>query len=660
MKPYSRIIILIAAFLFFACGPKHILPTPPVQIGAGDELFSRAEKMFQAKSYEKALETYNEYLSRFPDRPLAAAALMKTGAINTTLGKYAKARNIYKHLIAEYKESFFVPDAMIEILVTFYREGKYEEVIKQGSGMLKTAVSRIHILRTYTLIGDAYIAMSSPIDAAYFYTMAHERSKAPEEEKIIAKLKEAIGQLDSADIISLLKRVKNKRSKGYLIYLLGLENAEEEKFDDAIKALSEFIERFPEHEKAKEAKSLVEELNKKFAYSRYTIGCLLPLSGSYKIYGNRALKGIELALSQFCSNDINPHIKIIIKDTGSDPDKAAFAVRELSELQVAAIIGPIFTAEPAALQAQAVGIPIITLTQKDNITDIGENVFRNFFTPEMQVKTILSYAIKELGLSSFAILYPDENYGKAFMNLFWDEVIAYGGKVVGVESYNLAQTDFADSIKKLVGLYYEVPEDLKDTTELIAKEEVEEETEEEVGEEAEDRSDEETDKNQEPQAIVDFDAVFIPDAPKRAGLIMPQMAFYDVKDVWFFGTNLWHSDSLIKMARQYVQDAVMTDVFFAESSSKNVRDFVGVFEKTFREKPGFIEAVTYDTAMILFQMISRPDIRFRGALKDELMRLNNFQGVTGLTSFDSNGEVRKKLYLLQVRGDKFEEIELRD
>ena len=54
----------------------------------------------------------------------------------------------------------------------------------------------------------------------------------------------------------------------------------------------------------------------------------------------------------------------------------------------------------------------------------------------MQVKTLVSYAVEKLGLNTFAILYPDENYGKTFMNLFWDEVIANGGKVVGVESYD--------------------------------------------------------------------------------------------------------------------------------------------------------------------------------------------------------------------------------
>jgi hypothetical protein len=267
------------------------------------------------------------------------------------------------------------------------------------------------------------------------------------------------------------------------------------------------------------------------------------------------------------------------------------------------------------------------------------------------------------------------------MNLYWDEVLAHGGKIVGVESYNSAHTDFADPIKKLVGLYYEVPEDLQaemnrayedennldlidsfidmalqfafdtndnDQAEEPAQEPADEETKE---------TDQKDEEEKEPEPIIDFDAVFIPDAPSKSGLIIPQLAYYDVKDTYLFGTNLWHSDSLIEMSRQYAQGAILTDGFFAQSASANVKDFVKDFRKTYGENPGFIEAIAFDTAMILFEMVSRPEIRYRSALKKGLMQLNNYKGVTGLTSFDSNGEVHKKLFLLQIKGKGFVELE---
>lgn len=644
MKPINIIVILIAAIFLWSCGLK----TGFVKVDPEDQLFYMAEKKFQTESYEEALEAFNEYLFRYPDRPMASAALLKIGDIHKALGNHAKARNVYKRLISEYPDSNFVADAKIKIIVTFYNQGEYSEVIDRAAIFLKKAVSMDNIIRTYVLLGDTYLAMGSPTDAVNYYAIAYSKSEDPEKKIVIGKLIEAIRKLGSEEIVFLLKRLEHMLPTGYLMYQLGIKNAEEDKYDEALKVLSVFIEKFPDHENVQQAKGLIAEINKKSIYSRYTIGCLFPLSGFYKTYGKRALKGVELALSQFSSQKTQPSIKLIIKDTGSDPVKTVLAAKELFDENIAAIIGPIITAESAALEAQDKGIPIITLTQKGNITDIGDYVFRNFFTPEMQVKALVSYAVEKLGLNTFAILYPDENYGKTFMNLFWDEVIANGGKVVGVESYDPANTDFAGPIKKLVGLYHEVPEDLRETVVPIPDDE---------NKIIENIEDEENEIDEEPKAIVDFDAIFVPDAPKKAGLIIPQLAFYDAGDTHLLGTNLWHSASLIEMARQYVQGAIMTDGFFAESSSKHVRDFVKNFQETFNEKPGFIEAVAYDTASILFQMVSRPDIRFRGVLKNRLKELTDFRGATGSTIFDENGDVLKELYLLQVEGRRFVELE---
>lgn len=631
MKPI-RIIFFVTGVLFlWACVPKMA----PVRLDPADALFSRAEKMLQAESYPEALDAYSEYLERFPDRPMADAALMKIGSVYAIFGDNEKARNAYEPLIIEYPESIFVPDARIEILTMFYNQGYYEDVIDQAADLIEVPVSGVHLLRAYMLLGDTYMAIGAPRDAVYYYIMAIRQAGEPEKETILITLKNAVRQLGSEDLVSLIGPLEDDVPKGYLMFQLGLNYTEEEKYDEALKVLSAFIEKFPMHENVQQAKSLLASIHKKSVYSRYTIGCLLPLSGPYKIYGNRALTAVELALSQFSAKNSQPSIKVIIKDTASDPVKAAMAVKELYDENVAAIIGPFITAESAATAAQNKGIPIITLTQKDNITRIGDYVFRNFFTPGKQVETLVSYAVKALGVKRFAILYPDEKYGSTFMNLFWDQVIAHGGSVVGVELYNPTHTDFADPIKKLAGLYYEVPENLK-ITDLAADAQ---------------------ENNEKPEAIVDFDAIFIPDAPTKAGLIIPQLAFYDVKDTYLLGTNLWHSDQLITMARQYVQGAVVPDGFFAEDASENVKNFVGIYQKVFDQKPGFIEAVTYDTAMILFQMVSRPDIRFRSTLKNELERLTDFQGVTGLTSFDNDGEVRKRLYLLQIKGNRFFQLE---
>jgi ABC-type branched-subunit amino acid transport system substrate-binding protein len=279
----------------------------------------------------------------------------------------------------------------------------------------------------------------------------------------------------------------------------------------------------------------------------------------------------------------------------------------------------------------------------------------------MQVETITAYAVETLGLSRFAVLYPDDTYGHTFMNLFWDDLLRRGGKIVGLEAYDPELTDFADPIQKLVGRYYDVPEDLKplfvsmiedmENAGIIPKEEpADESTGDQVS--VSTRAEEES----EPRSIVDFEAIFIPEEPKKAGLIVPQLAFYDIKNVLLFGTNLWHTPTLIEMAEQYVQGAMMPDAFYAESPSDQVTAFVEIFEQTYQEKPGFIEAVIYDSALMLFEVVSTPNIRYRSEIRDELLNLD-FQGVTGATRFDSEGEALKELHLLRIKGRRFVELE---
>jgi ABC-type branched-subunit amino acid transport system substrate-binding protein len=235
------------------------------------------------------------------------------------------------------------------------------------------------------------------------------------------------------------------------------------------------------------------------------------------------------------------------------------------------------------------------------------------------------------------------------MDLFWTELQQYGAQVVGVESYDPTQTDFSDPIRRLVGLYYPVPAD------LIAKRPKGQHTTSHrsrarSGDPADDESEEEL------EAIVDFDAIFIPESPKTAGLLIPQLAFHDVREVVLIGTNLWHSQALLDLAGQYVQGAVVPDGFFAASPDAGVQAFVQRFEDTYGEKPGYIEAVLYDSAMILFDVVTRPDVRFRNDIRKALLDANGFDGVTGLTRFDETGEALKRAYLLRIEGDEFVEM----
>jgi len=536
--------------LFYSCRTEPIRPVispPPVKVDSETELFSQAEKMFWLKSYRGALSLYNEYLSKFPDGRSVPVALMRVGTVYTEMGKNEAARNAYRYLIDRYPGSFLVPKAKIEILATFYNEGRYEQVIRRADKVMRNVVSRDYALKLYLILGDAHAAVGSPLNAVRFYSKAHGYLRYPKKENVIARIKEAISRLSDKEILFLLERLKDPLTNGYLMYRLGSSYMNEGKSGDALRILSEFVRIFPEHEMAGKAKQLITEYDivrpipapapvPVSPHIPHTIGCLLPLTGSYKIYGNRALRGVELALSHSESGNSGPSINVIIKDTASDPEAAVWAVRAFAEEDVSAIIGPIITAEAAASEAQNKGIPVITLTQKERITDIGDHVFRNFLTPKMQVQAIVSYAIGELGMNSFAVLYPEEKYGTTFMTLFWDEVESYGGKLVASESYLPSHTDFGSPIRKLSDLH--------------------------------------------------LDAIFIPDSPAKAGLIIPQLAYHNVNRVQLFGTNLWHSEKLIKMADRFARGAIFPDIFFCGKRFTGSQEFCHEFSGNIRGAPG--------------------------------------------------------------------------
>ncbi len=76
-----------------ACGPRTrpgVAPFPAYR-AAADDLFQRAERSYGLKAYEEALALFGDYMARYPEEPLAPAALMKIGAIHSLQGNGLRA-----------------------------------------------------------------------------------------------------------------------------------------------------------------------------------------------------------------------------------------------------------------------------------------------------------------------------------------------------------------------------------------------------------------------------------------------------------------------------------------------------------------------------------------------------------------------------------------
>ena len=68
------------------------------------------------------------------------------------------------------------------------------------------------------------------------------------------------------------------------------------------------------------------------------------------------------------------------------------------------------------------------------------------------------------------------------------------------------------------------------------------------------------------------------------------------------------------MTTQFSKGAIIPDGFFAQSRRGAVQDFVAGYEDIYLETPGFIDAVSYDTATILLNTVARPATWLSGSL----------------------------------------------
>jgi ABC-type branched-subunit amino acid transport system substrate-binding protein len=634
MKRSILFFIFTVAFALYSCSTDGAVSNKASIPDLENELFATAESYFYAGLYTKALVEYQKYIKQYPKGLSADIVLNKISAIHIKQGNYQAALKTDRCLINRFSNSLHTTDARFRVMLDLLKQRRHQEVIFQASKIIEVNRDNDVISRTYKILGDTFLSMQLPMDAIFFYMIAYEKSDLSEKARIKVNLDQITDQLSKEEILTIYEQLKDEFFKGYLFFQLAYREYLQGDYKEAQKLLSYFIETFSQDKNAKKAKGLIQVIRQKAAFNRRIIGCLLPLSGPYETFGKRALSAIRLAVNKFNADSNKQALKLVVRDTQSDSEIARYLVEEMDERNVAMIIGPMVTSEFAAREAQKRKIPMISLTQRQGVHDIGDYVFRNFLTPEMQVESLISCAVDLFGITRFAILYPDDDYGRTFMNLFRDQVMYYGADVVEMASYQPDQTDFSDSIKHLASITKDEVKEITQPHRFSNTNHIEHQN----------------------KVKPDFEALFIPDGPEKAGLIAPQLAYWDLDDILLLGTNLWHSKRLIELGGNYVEYAVLTDAFFPQSSKKIVQDFVKLYEEAYAEWPGLIEALAYDTAMIAFQISVYAQVQSRKDLRDQLRSIKHFKGVTGLTSILQNGNAYKDLFLLQIENQNFIEI----
>ncbi len=642
--------LLCGLFFVFACSTQPERPTPvviikPTQPKAATPTavkeFASAKAAYDSHQFKKALPLLKRFAQKNPGSDLTDEAAFLMGQIYYDGQQFQDAAAEYMQVINAHHGSPFESEVILRAsrsLLRLQRASEVEPILNQ--------INVSHLSPTQTLEEkkiriETYVALRDNMAALTVYNQLIQITPpGPQRDLYRTSAQEFVdNKLGEED----LRALADNRSSGELqpvaMYRYALLLAEKHDYTHARRYLEGVQASAPGTEMADHSRQLLTQIDSRNKVDNHTIGVILPLSGKQAAIGYKTLHGIQLGLGIYGKSGSNFRLAIIDSEGNADAGRRGVE-RLVAEDNVIAIIGGLLskTATAEAAKAQEFGVPFITLSQKAGVTQIGDEVFRNALTSQMQVQQIVDVAMNQMKMSKFAILYPNDAYGVEYANLFWDEVRAHGGSIQGAQPYDSNETDFRGHVQRLVGLFY--LEDRAEEYRLRLKQYNEKNQKRGVRE-----------KNPAIEdilpPIVDFDAIFIPDSAKAVGQIAPTLAYMNVHDVRLLGTNIWNSPALAQRGKNYVENSVFVDSFLNSGKSFQNTEFYDNFKSTFDEEPGIFEVQAYDSALLLRQMISQGEAT-RVGLTQKLGALKNFPGALGPLSISSTREILRPLTTLTV------------
>jgi ABC-type branched-subunit amino acid transport system substrate-binding protein len=602
--------------------------------------YQEAVRLFREENRpEEAFGMLEGFLRMHPESTFADDALLEQARIRIFEGETGKAVSILKKLLHDHPSSHLKKRANLELERIYYSGEKWRDCAEAADNVLildplpdekAEALAMRAICRFRKR--DRMEGVNDAIQANLLSTREEVHRMAVE------SLEFLVGEMKDREIEAVLAESDGSEPYG-IISMARVEKDIARGFEtEAMSGLMDLLVHYPGQIPDERVQAAYSSLRDRLLVQSNTIGAVLPLSGRYAVYGQKALQGIQVALGFFTmptDKQAPTNFRLVVKDSAADPLQAAQAVRDLSETeQVIAIIGPIFsrTTHAAARAAEESGTPLISLSPDPEIPSLGTSVFRRSLLDSQQIAALVRLVSDRLMMNRFAFLYPDSPYGREMMNLFWDEIDKRGGQIVAAENFPPGQTDFGPQIRSMVGLNRKMNQE-----ELALKE---------------------SGVDVELEPIVDFDALFIPADFQTVGLLAPQLAYYDVNEVLLVGSDGWNSPWLVELGEQYVEGALFTGGYIPDLGTPQVKELSEKYWLTFGEDPQSPSVQAYDAARIIRVGIESGMARDRTSLRNYLMNLKEFPSAEGLLTTDENGDIQQIPYLLTVVNGKIERFEI--
>jgi ABC-type branched-subunit amino acid transport system substrate-binding protein len=154
-----------------------------------------------------------------------------------------------------------------------------------------------------------------------------------------------------------------------------------------------------------------------------------------------------------------------------------------------------------------------------------------------------------------------------------------------------------------------------------------------------------------------YDVLFVPDYADTVARLAPYLAYDTLTGVQILGGDGWNAPELKAIKDGAVDGAVFADSFFAEAAAPQVQEFVTQFRSRYKEAPGIVAAQAYDTLLMCAEIL-KTGVTTRQQLRDRLLQVRDFSGVSGLTSMNAAGDAEKVLYLLTIRDRKIRQLDV--
>ena len=370
---------------------------------------------------------------------------------------------------------------------------------------------------------------------------------------------------------------------------------------------------------------LVSVLNiqKTSAEEKIKIGLLVPTTGQHSEIGKSIIKSVRLAINKID----NPLIEILPRDTQSNPLITLRKAKELNEIGVKIIIGPVFNKNLIYLD-EIKDVIFLSLTNK--IINNPKNIISTGINSGSQFNTISKF-LKINEIKKTIILIPKENYKEEIEKAIQQSKI----KVNKVHYYESDPTKLTNQIEEITK-YFQRKQNLENEIKRLEK-----------SNKPNKKREIEDLKKLDTLGKVDFDAIIISDFDESLKSITTSLLYTDVspKDVYFITLNQWFDESLLK-------ETSSQPIYFPSINKENYDYFIKTYHETFNEYPNQLSFLSYDLIGLVYYLIVKNNFVVS---KKMFLKKNMFKGKIGI--FDiKNNKINHILNFYKVEDGSFKKI----